>query len=503
MTQSAFAYHHFTAYQRGRLKAGGLDWSHQPRTYKIYENQESFPLPQEFPLPASSLGALYTEKKRSGFSGAFSITTCAAVLFLAYGLTARRRGIGEELFFRSIPSAGALYPGELYLGAWQWEGIPPGLYHCDAARQILVSLRKGDFRIWSRNAFSDCIAPADAPAEFWISGIFFRSSWKYRERAYRYVLLDAGHLIENLVLALDAFGIPSSVVLDFDDEKTGLFLGLDPLKEAGLAAVRVSGEASPAKKKFPVPAPLGPDITGSSTVTTRETLFPEIIDMHRAGTPILSREASHPPMSESLGISVSTGHVLPIPETPHGNVPFAQCTLARRSRRNFMPTPLEKEPFHALTALLAAAAADHRMDPSFETCLSCGILVNAVEAMEPGFYLMDVAGRRLGQVRSGFFSDRMAAACLDQEWLQNAAAHFLFMANLPEIDRRWGARGYRYVMTAAGRLGQAIYLACAGLDMGCCGIGAFYDAETREILGLHPDAALLYLVATGAVRRTV
>jgi nitroreductase len=55
-------------------------------------------------------------------------------------------------------------------------------------------------------------------------------------------------------------------------------------------------------------------------------------------------------------------------------------------------------------------------------------------------------------------------------------------------------------MLAAGRIGQAIYIGATAQGLGACGIGALYDEETREILGLAEDAALLYLMAAGPVK---
>jgi nitroreductase len=76
----------------------------------------------------------------------------------------------------------------------------------------------------------------------------------------------------------------------------------------------------------------------------------------------------------------------------------------------------------------------------------------------------------------------------------------LFLVDLASLDRTWGARGYRYAMTAAGRLGHRVYLAATALGLGCCGIGAFYDREVADLLGLDVTARLLYLVAVGPVR---
>jgi nitroreductase len=103
-------------------------------------------------------------------------------------------------------------------------------------------------------------------------------------------------------------------------------------------------------------------------------------------------------------------------------------------------------------------------------------------------------------VTSGLFTDQMARICLDQAWLAGAAVHFLFMADLKVLDQMWGPRGYRYAMMTAGRLGQRVYLATTAMGLGCCGIGAFYDMEAANLLGLNKESRLLYLVAAGPVK---
>jgi len=102
----------------------------------------------------------------------------------------------------------------------------------------------------------------------------------------------------------------------------------------------------------------------------------------------------------------------------------------------------------------------------------------------------------------GAYVEPMARICLDQGWLANAGVHLLLLADLEVLDRTWGPRGYRYAMMTAGRLGQRLYLAASAMGLGCCGIGAFYDREARELLGLNETSRLLYLVAVGEVKRT-
>ena len=74
------------------------------------------------------------------------------------------------------------------------------------------------------------------------------------------------------------------------------------------------------------------------------------------------------------------------------------------------------------------------------------------------------------------------------------------MTDLAALDRTWGARGYRYAMIEAGRLGQQAYLAATALGWGACGIGAIYDREAADLLDLAADGALLYLIGTGPVK---
>ena len=95
----------------------------------------------------------------------------------------------------------------------------------------------------------------------------------------------------------------------------------------------------------------------------------------------------------------------------------------------------------------------------------------------------------------------MAAVCLNQAWLAGAAVHFVMAANLKVMDEVCGPRGYRRALIQAGSLGQVIYLAATALGLGACGIGAHYDHEARELLGLSEKCYMLYLVAVGPVKK--
>jgi SagB-type dehydrogenase family enzyme len=134
------------------------------------------------------------------------------------------------------------------------------------------------------------------------------------------------------------------------------------------------------------------------------------------------------------------------------------------------------------------------------SALTVGLLVGKNMPVPSGFYLLDANRRRLGQVLDGCLIRAMAAASLDQMWLQHAGLHLLFITDPAALDHSWGARGYRYAMIEAGRLGQQAYLAATALGWGACGIGAIYDREASDLLGLTKDRALLYLIGVGPVK---
>lgn len=157
----------------------------------------------------------------------------------------------------------------------------------------------------------------------------------------------------------------------------------------------------------------------------------------------------------------------------------------------------------ALTVFLQALCSNCLSLPEsvYARSVATGFLVNQVEGMAEGFYVLNPEHNGIGMVEQGPFTGKMARICLDQMWLANAGVHFLFLTDLHVLDRTWGAQGYRYAMLTAGRMGQRLYVAATAMGLGCCGIGALYDGEAAALLGLNEASRLLYLVAVGAVKK--
>jgi SagB-type dehydrogenase family enzyme len=336
----------------------------------------------------------------------------------------------------------------------------------------------------------------------YISGILFRSAWKYRSRAYRYVLLDAGHLLENLRLAVTALDRDCSIHLDFDDDQAATLLGLDARQEVCLAGVHLTGNASHRNQGSAVAGlnSLPADIRRASTVSDRVVAYEEILKIHRAGAdggrgsgdaaPRLDVTADQP----GAWIDMEVPNVVPAAD-------YVRVLEQRRSRRNFVAAPVSKDRLMTYLSLLADAAGSLSGMPAVcRSALTVGFLAGSEMPVPPGFYILDMKRRRLGQVLDGRLTRAMAVASLDQMWLQHAGLHLVFISDPSDLDRTWGARGYRYAMIEAGRLGQQAYLAATALGWGACGIGAIYDREAADLLGLTKSGALLYLIGVGPLK---
>ena len=494
-------YHEATGYDRFRMKGHGLDWAQQPDPYKTYGNIDQIPLPEVSELPKISLWDLNEEKLPETPRERFDLNRLSRILLIGYGFTAKARQPGHEFFYRSAASAGALYPIEIYLAAFDVDELDPGLYHYDIRNRALTPLRKGLFRKLCGKAIED-ITSNDIAACFFISGIFYRTAWKYRERAMRYVLLDAGHVLENLRLSLKAEGLDYSIHYNFDDQRLNRFLGVNEKRETCLACLSVYGNSSALSGDVLEIDPLPEEIQAASRVSLKEVFYDELESLYHAGKKITDHMDEAPNIMHEIGLEASDWIPVIQADPIENELSFSEAVLHRRSKRNFIDKPLSSARFwRLLNVVCESTSQDSALNQLYGGCLAIGFVAKNIEGLDSGLYMLNVTDKRIGRIRPGRFSRNMATACLDQEWLKNASLHFLFMTHLDELEKTWGPRGYRYAMMLAGQIGQAIYLGATALGLGPCGIGALYDGEAREVIGLNEYSALLYLVASGPVKR--
>jgi SagB-type dehydrogenase family enzyme len=128
---------------------------------------------------------------------------------------------------RSSASAGALYPTETYVVVKDVAGLEPGLYYYVVKDASLQLLRRGDLSEDICRAMLGQEVARYAAFNLVCTGLIIRSSWKYQERAYRYIYLDAGHVAQNYQNAAEACGLASCAVGAFLDDVTAKLVGTD------------------------------------------------------------------------------------------------------------------------------------------------------------------------------------------------------------------------------------------------------------------------------------
>ena len=127
------------------------------------------------------------------------------------------QGVTDDYGFRTAPSAGALYPLEVYLVAGNVSGLSSAVYKYVPGGHSLTRVLDGDLRNELAKVALNQTFIADAPASFVITAVYKRTTGKYGERGIRYVDMEAGHASENLLLQGVALGIGTVTVGAFDD----------------------------------------------------------------------------------------------------------------------------------------------------------------------------------------------------------------------------------------------------------------------------------------------
>jgi SagB-type dehydrogenase family enzyme len=212
------------------MTGGRLDWSSKPQTYKSYPTCKTIPLTSPSPPSMHALDTTLKRRKsiRSFTQMPLTESHLAYLLWASTGLQRQER----DHMFRTAPSAGALYPLETYLVLHRVTGIAAGVYHYSIQHHHLEQLSTGDYQGQITHAALGQTMSRDAALVVIWTAVFQRCKWKYRQRAYRYVYLDAGHIAQNLALTATSLGLGSCQIGAFYDDEVNALLSLDSHEES-------------------------------------------------------------------------------------------------------------------------------------------------------------------------------------------------------------------------------------------------------------------------------
>lgn len=203
-----------------------------PAPVKRGKGTETIPLPIDFEevVRDINLFMLLQERKscRSYGQEALSLKELSFLLWATQGIR-HFAGRQRQVTFRNVPSAGSRHPLETYLFISRVEGIRPGVYHYLPSGHAL--------EVWEdlpeyEDALTEALCgqkfAAVAPVTFVWSAVPYRTEWRYGLKAHKYIMLDAGHVCENLYLACEAIGCGTCAVGAYDQDLLDELLGFAP-----------------------------------------------------------------------------------------------------------------------------------------------------------------------------------------------------------------------------------------------------------------------------------
>lgn len=205
----------------------------------------AFPLPSPASAPTMPLAEAIVQRRSAGTLSPqpIRLETLASLLHFAYGVTSDKEDGTALRALRAAPSGGALFPLELYFHATNVTGLKAGIYHYDPTRNEVQLLREGN----EIHAVADAMVQQDIATGssliIWITAIFERTVFKYGDRGYRFVLIEAGHVGQNLNLVATALGLECLNIGGFFDRRMDELLGLDGLTHSTIYMAAIGAPA--------------------------------------------------------------------------------------------------------------------------------------------------------------------------------------------------------------------------------------------------------------------
>ncbi|NET56834.1 MAG: SagB/ThcOx family dehydrogenase [Symploca sp. SIO2E6] len=508
-------YHERTKYAPETIATKGkiLDWGNQPVPFKEYKVGANF-----------DLKPYLQEDFQAGDETGKTWQRLSQLLFLSYGVTVMLPTMmGSPLYLRTAPSAGGLYPAEVYLISRGTPLLSTGLYNYQCRTHSLIHF--WDNEVWSALQEACFWHPVLEKTQLAIitTAVFWRSAWRYEDRAYRRIFLDTGHLLGNIELAGALTGYRPHLIGGFADLKINDLLFLDSELEGAIAVIPLADQLDEPQHLSPYPT-----ILPSAT----QIDYPQLADgellsyLHQAsqipesGVGQVEQDNSNSELREEQledkynfpfceKISTATN-----PVDWRGNPPKRQplaglkkTMVKRRSTRAYNGANLtlaelkaifdfSYQPQHYLNQGL-----DSSPDYFDLSLIETFIAVSGVDDLEEGCYYYAPQAQELRQIRFKNFRQELHYLCLGQELGRDAAAVVFHTADLGKAIAQEGDRAYRYLHLDAGHLGQRMNLAAIHLGLGVSGIGGFFDDQVNEVLGIPPEEAVLYITTLGRPRR--
>ncbi len=476
------------------------DWSIEPFPYKIYETLPPIALPSEFPAPTMpALDAIARTGDEPSGERMPVLADLARIALLSNGILKKgSHRTGRVIEYRAAGGTGARYHLELYFICGDLPDLAAGIYHYSAQDHTLRQLRSGDFRAELVEATGQEPAVASAPVILAMTSTFWRNAWRYKGRAYRHALWDAGTTFANVLALAASAELPTRLVLGFADQQTNDLLGVDGVREATLAlcAIGLSSANIPAAPEI---APLDLPV---KSISAYQIDFPRIGEMHLASGLASGEEAAAwraDPLRRTE--PEPTGQLIPLKPLSEAEAPQTILDDVIRKRRSTRHYDTDVEiGFDLFSTLIDRSVRGIATD-----CLAAGalplydqyLIVNGVEGLAPGVYKVHPLRNAIELVKAGAFREQAQRLAVQQAYAADAHVNSYYLGDLDELLEHYGNRGYRVAQLLSALAANRLHIGTHALGLGAVGSTSF-DNEVVEFLAPDsPSAAYLFITVFG------
>lgn len=443
------ALHRLTSYDSGRewtdplpdprivLDLVPMDLDRVPWPYKRYEEDlRRHPLPAELPRTKAPVLSVLAGSARPTETE-LDVGQLARLLFLSSGVVRTAElGDGDKALFRASGSAGGRYPLELYAAVPEGSSLPAGVHWYDPERHMLLEVG---------------LPPSGQGPAIVVTGIPWRTGWKYRERGYRHVYWDAGAMLAQLLALASSTGLEPRLLTRFPDATVESLVGADGVHEFAVAVVSLGPHRGP--------DPSGEAVAGA---VDRDPLeFPLVTAAQEAGR------------LEMWGKRWPPGDPTDVPEE---GPTTEEVVLLRSSQRRMDSSRGLSKPLLTMSMQVAMRGID----------VPHWVVVHDVEGVGPGLYRWpDLAN----PVRAGTLRKQLYHAALDQGLARDAAFVVVSAIRTADLDDR----DYREAQLAAGLVLGRLHLAAYAQGASASGM-TFLDSRIPALLGEPIDGLLFTCV---------
>jgi SagB-type dehydrogenase family enzyme len=489
MGSHAIKYHIDSQYtQQNLCNAGKPDWEHQPVPFAFLTNEaEALDLQPYLSFLEDKVSCPEVIPDVPPSMGYSSLQRLAYILYFSSGIVRVNHTGKGPVYLRANHSSGGLYPNEIYFALRNWEGLYDGIYcfHPLLCSVILVQ-KDCDWGALS-SLFFNHSSIAQSDLVLLVSGIFKRSTWRFKHHSYRRMLLDSGALLSNILAQREYHDLKMSLLLGFNDAAVKLFFHLPTPDEVPLAAVAIRADDS---------APDELDmIAGMHPAPHLALPMHPALDQHPHMQQYFRECIAHPSACRSIQQPLHFDDDIRYLERP---IPGCWVTILHtiRHRRHCRQFQLNS---------LTEQEISNWLGSGWELCapfMPHDLLLN-IRIIVPGHLCFQYRGNEHCIIPQNYNIPNVEAysnLCLGDETVTKAGALVLISSALEETIDCFGERGYRYALMQAGILAGALNLSAQFYSLGFAGYSGFFDQQASELFGVPKEEYPLYICAVGKTK---